>query len=132
MVPGTSRSGATISAGCFLGLSRKTADGVFVLPRHTHHVRRDEYDLYKNWHLFDPGDIPLFAIGVAASFASALLAVRTLIVCQPPRLHAVRVVTASCSAAWCWDGIFGLVTGRRPLSARAAASACFTSVSSCA
>ena len=37
------------------------------------------YDLYKNWHLFDAGDLPLFAIGGAASFASALLAVRTLI-----------------------------------------------------
>jgi len=79
MVPGTSRSGATIIGGLFLGLSRKTAaEFSFFLAIPTMSAAT-AYDLYKNWHLFDAGDIPLFAIGGAASFASALLAVRTLI-----------------------------------------------------
>jgi undecaprenyl-diphosphatase len=79
MVPGTSRSGATIIGGLFLGLSRKAAaEFSFFLAIPTM-CAATAYDLYKNWHLFDAGDIPLFAIGGAASFASALLAVRTLI-----------------------------------------------------
>ncbi|OJZ17164.1 MAG: undecaprenyl-diphosphatase [Thiobacillus sp. 65-29] len=79
MVPGTSRSGATIIGGLFLGLSRKTAaEFSFFLAIPTM-CAATAYDLYKNWHLFDAGDIPLFALGGVASFASALLAVRTLI-----------------------------------------------------
>jgi undecaprenyl-diphosphatase len=79
MIPGTSRSGATIIGGLFLGLSRKAAaEFSFFLAIPTM-CAATAYDLYKNWHLFDAGDIPLFAIGGAASFASALLAVRTLI-----------------------------------------------------
>ena len=79
MIPGTSRSGATIIGGLFLGLSRKAAaefSFFLAIPTMT---AATAYDLYKNWHLFDAGDIPLFAIGGVASFASALLAVRTLI-----------------------------------------------------
>lgn len=79
MVPGTSRSGATIIGGLFLGLSRKAAaEFSFFLAIPTMFAAT-AYDLYKNWRLFDAGDIPLFAIGGAASFVSALLAVRTLI-----------------------------------------------------
>jgi undecaprenyl-diphosphatase len=79
MIPGTSRSGATIIGGLFLGLSRKAAaEFSFFLAIPTMFAAT-AYDLYKNWHLFDAGDIPLFAIGGAASFASALIAVRTLI-----------------------------------------------------
>lgn len=79
MVPGTSRSGATIIGGLFLGLSRKTAaEFSFFLAIPTMSAAT-AYDLYKNRHLFDAGDIPLFVIGGVASFASARLAVRTLI-----------------------------------------------------
>ena len=79
MIPGTSRSGATIIGGLFLGLSRKAAaEFSFFLAIPTMFAAT-AYDLYKNWHLFDAGDIPIFAIGGVASFASALLAVRTLI-----------------------------------------------------
>ena len=79
MIPGTSRSGATIIGGLFLGLSRKAAaEFSFFLAIPTMFAATS-YDLYKNWHLFDAGDIPLFAIGGVAAFASALVAVRTLI-----------------------------------------------------
>lgn len=79
MIPGTSRSGATIIGGLFLGLSRKAAaEFSFFLAIPTMFAAT-AYDLYKNWGLFDAGDIPLFALGGVASFASALVAVRTLI-----------------------------------------------------
>jgi undecaprenyl-diphosphatase len=79
MVPGTSRSGATIIGGLFLGLSRKAAaEFSFFLAVPTM-LAATAYDLYRNWQLFDAGDVPLFVVGGIASFASALLAVRTLI-----------------------------------------------------
>ncbi len=79
MIPGTSRSGATIIGGLFLGLSRKTAaEFSFFLAIPTMFAAT-VYDLYKNWALFDAGDIPLFVVGGVASFVSALVAVRTLI-----------------------------------------------------
>ena len=79
MIPGTSRSGATIIGGLFLGLSRKAAaEFSFFLAIPTMFAAT-AYDFYKNWRLFDTQDIPLFAIGGAAAFISALIAVRILI-----------------------------------------------------
>ncbi|MBU2640960.1 MAG: undecaprenyl-diphosphate phosphatase [Gammaproteobacteria bacterium] len=79
MIPGTSRSGATIIGGLFLGLSRKTAaEFSFFLAIPTMFAAT-AYDLYKNWRLFDIHDVPLFAVGGIAAFISALIAVRTLI-----------------------------------------------------
>lgn len=79
MIPGTSRSGATIIGGLFLGLSRKTAaEFSFFLAIPTM-LAATAYDFYKNWRLFDVQDVPLFAVGGAAAFISALIAVRTLI-----------------------------------------------------
>ncbi|MDP2056988.1 MAG: undecaprenyl-diphosphate phosphatase, partial [Thiobacillus sp.] len=79
MIPGTSRSGATIIGGLFLGLSRKAAAEFSFLLAIPTMLAATAYDLYKNWHLFDAGDIPLFVVGGVASFVSALIAVRTLI-----------------------------------------------------
>lgn len=79
MIPGTSRSGATIIGGLFLGLSRKAAaEFSFFLAVPTMFAAT-AYDLYKNWQLFDVNDVPLFAVGGAAAFVSALIAIRTLI-----------------------------------------------------
>ncbi len=79
MIPGTSRSGATIIGGLFFGLSRKAAaEFSFFLAIPTMFAAT-AYDVYKNWHLFSASDIGLFAVGGAASFVSALLAVRGLI-----------------------------------------------------
>ncbi|MFP5418576.1 MAG: undecaprenyl-diphosphate phosphatase [Gammaproteobacteria bacterium] len=79
MIPGTSRSGATIIGGLFLGMSRKAAaefSFFLAIPTMT---AATAYDLYKNWHLFDVNDVPLFLVGGVAAFISALIAVRTLI-----------------------------------------------------
>jgi undecaprenyl-diphosphatase len=79
MIPGTSRSGATIIGGLFFGLSRKTAaEFSFFLAIPTMFAAT-LYDVYKNWHLFSADDIGMFVVGGAASFISALLAVRGLI-----------------------------------------------------
>ena len=79
MIPGTSRSGATIIGGLFFGLSRKTAaEFSFFLAIPTMFAAT-LYDVYKNWQLFSADDIGMFAVGSAASFVCALLAVRGLI-----------------------------------------------------
>ena len=79
MIPGTSRSGATIIGGLFFGLSRKTAaEFSFFLAIPTMFAATF-YDVYKNWKLFSADDIGMFAVGSAASFICALLAVRGLI-----------------------------------------------------
>lgn len=79
MIPGTSRSGATIIGGLFFGLSRKTATEFSFFLAIPTMFAATFYDVFKNRHLFSVDDIGLFAVGSAASFISALLAVRGLI-----------------------------------------------------
>jgi len=79
MIPGTSRSGATIIGGLFFGLSRKTATEFSFFLAIPTMFAATFYDVFKNRALFSADDIGLFAVGSAASFISALLAVRGLI-----------------------------------------------------
>jgi undecaprenyl-diphosphatase len=79
LIPGTSRSGATIIGGLLIGLSRKAAaEFSFFLAVPTLGIAT-LYDLYKNWALFSPADLPVFAVGFVAAFLSAALAVRVFI-----------------------------------------------------
>jgi len=79
MVPGTSRSGATIIGGMLLGLSRKAAtDFSFFLAIPTL-IGAGLYSLYKERALLSAADIPLFAVGLLFSFAAAWLCVRWLL-----------------------------------------------------
>jgi undecaprenyl-diphosphatase len=79
MIPGTSRSGATIIGGLFFGLSRlAAAEFSFFLAIPTMFAAT-LYDVYKNRDLFSSDDISLFAVGSVVSFISAFLAVRGLI-----------------------------------------------------
>jgi len=79
MVPGTSRSGATIMGGLIFGLSRKTAaEFSFFLAIPTMFAAT-AYDLYKNWALLRVEDIPVFAVGFVASFVAAMWAVKSFI-----------------------------------------------------
>ena len=76
MVPGTSRSGATIIGGMFLGLSRKTAtDFSFFLAIPTL-IGAGVYSLYKERALLSMADVPLFGVGLVFSFISAWICVR--------------------------------------------------------
>jgi undecaprenyl-diphosphatase len=79
MIPGTSRSGATIIGGMLLGLSRKAAtDFSFYLAIPTL-IGAGAYSLYKERALLSAADLPLFAVGLVLSFVSAWLCVRWLL-----------------------------------------------------
>ena len=79
MVPGTSRSGATIIGGMMLGLSRKAAtEFSFYLAIPTL-MGAGAYSLYKERALLSVADVPMFAVGLVFSFISAWLCVRWLL-----------------------------------------------------
>ena len=79
MIPGTSRSGATIIGGMLLGLSRKAAtDFSFYLAIPTL-VGAGAYSLYKERALLSLADAPLFGVGLVFSFLSAWLCIRWLL-----------------------------------------------------
>ena len=79
MIPGTSRSGATIIGGMLLGLSRKAAtDFSFYLAIPTL-IGAGAYSLYKERALLSVEDVPLFAVGLLVSFVSAWVCVRWLL-----------------------------------------------------
>ena len=79
MIPGTSRSGATIIGGMLLGLSRKAAtDFSFYLAIPTL-MGAGAYSLYKERALLSLADLPMFAVGLLFSFLSAWLCIRWLL-----------------------------------------------------
>ena len=79
MIPGTSRSGATIIGGMLLGLSRKAAtDFSFFLAIPTL-IGAGAYSLYKERALLSLADLPMFAVGLVFSFLSAWVCVRWLL-----------------------------------------------------
>jgi undecaprenyl-diphosphatase len=79
MIPGTSRSGATIIGGMLLGLSRKAAtDFSFYLAIPTL-IGAGAYSLYKERALLSLADAPVFAVGLVFSFISAWVCVRWLL-----------------------------------------------------
>ena len=79
MIPGTSRSGATIIGGMLLGLSRKCAtDFSFYLAIPTL-IGAGAYSLYQDRALFGSADLPVFGVGLVFSFLSAWLCVRWLL-----------------------------------------------------
>ncbi|WP_133679516.1 undecaprenyl-diphosphate phosphatase [Paludibacterium purpuratum] len=79
LVPGTSRSGATIIGGMLFGLERRVATEFSFFLAVPTMFAATLYDVYKHYKLFSLADLPVFAIGFVAAFFSALLAVRGLI-----------------------------------------------------
>ena len=79
MIPGVSRSGATIIGAMLLGVSRKAAaEFSFFLSIPTM-VAAAGYDLYKNLGQLNGGDVQSIAIGFVVAFFSALFVVRAFI-----------------------------------------------------
>jgi len=79
MIPGTSRSGATIIGGMLFGLSRKAAtDFSFFLAIPTL-IAATLYSLWKERALLSAADLPLFGVGFVVSFLAAWLCVRWLL-----------------------------------------------------
>jgi undecaprenyl-diphosphatase len=79
LIPGTSRSGATIIGGLFFGLSRKAATEFSFFLAIPTLFAATAYDLYKTRDLLSTDDIGLFGVGFAAAFVSAFAAVRALL-----------------------------------------------------
>jgi undecaprenyl-diphosphatase len=79
LVPGTSRSGATIIGGMLFGLSRQVAtEFTFYLAIPTLGVA-SLYSLYKERHLLVFDDVGMWAVGMVAAFAAAFACVRWLL-----------------------------------------------------
>ena len=100
LIPGTSRSGATIIGGMLFGLSRRAAtEFTFFLAIPTLGIA-SLYELYKERALLSADDIGMWAVGMLASFFSAFLVVRWLI----------RFVSTHSFKVFAWYRIaFGLI-----------------------
>jgi undecaprenyl-diphosphatase len=79
LIPGTSRSGATIIGGMLFGLSRPAATEFSFFLAVPTLCAAGAYDLWKNRALFSVDDLGTFAVGIAVSFASAFVVIRWLI-----------------------------------------------------
>jgi undecaprenyl-diphosphatase len=79
LIPGTSRSGATIMGGMLFGLSRRAATEFSFFLAVPTLIAAGAYDLYKHRALLDAADLAPFSIGFAVSFVSAFVCVRWLL-----------------------------------------------------
>jgi undecaprenyl-diphosphatase len=79
LLPGTSRSGATIIGGMLLGLSRKAATEFSFFLAIPTLIGAGAYSMYKERALLSAADAPMFAVGFVFSFASAWICIRWLL-----------------------------------------------------
>lgn len=100
LIPGTSRSGATIIGGLFFGLSRKCATEFSFFLAIPTLFAATVYSLWKSRDLLSIADLPMFGVGFVAAFISAFVVVRWLI----------RYISTHDFAFFAWYRIvFGLV-----------------------
>ena len=79
LIPGTSRSGATIIGGMLFGLSRRAATEFSFFLAVPTLVAASAYDVWRNRSLFTADDLGMFAVGLGAAFASAFVVIRWLV-----------------------------------------------------
>ena len=79
IIPGTSRSGATIMGGLLRGLSRPAATEFSFFLAIPTIVGATVFTLYKARHLLNAADLAVIGVGSVASFISAMIAVRALL-----------------------------------------------------
>jgi undecaprenyl-diphosphatase len=79
LIPGTSRSGATIIGGMLFGLSRPAATEFSFFLAVPTLVAAGLYDLWKNRALLAANDVDVFAVGSVAAFVCAFVVIRWLI-----------------------------------------------------
>jgi undecaprenyl-diphosphatase len=100
LIPGTSRSGATIIGGMLFGMSRIAATEFSFFLAIPTLLAATVYSLYKARALLSMADLPLFGVGTVAAFVSAFLCVRWLL----------RYIATHDFTAFAWYRIaFGLV-----------------------
>jgi undecaprenyl-diphosphatase len=79
LIPGTSRSGATIMGGYALGLSRTAATEFSFFLAVPVMLAATMFDLLKSWSVLALTDLPMFAVGFIVSFVSAIVVVRAFL-----------------------------------------------------
>ncbi|HUX24604.1 MAG TPA: undecaprenyl-diphosphate phosphatase [Burkholderiales bacterium] len=79
LIPGTSRSGATIIGGLLFGLSRKAATEFSFFLAIPTLFAASGYELFKERALLSSNDLGMWAVGFIAAFVSAFLCVRWLL-----------------------------------------------------
>ncbi len=79
LIPGTSRSGATIIGGMMFGLSRKAATEFSFFLAIPTLFSATIYSVYKERELLSVADLPWFGVGTVSAFFSAFLCVRWLL-----------------------------------------------------
>jgi undecaprenyl-diphosphatase len=79
LIPGTSRSGATIMGGYALGLSRTAATEFSFFLSIPVMFAATLFDLHSSWQTLSAADFPAFAVGFATAFVSALVVVKLFI-----------------------------------------------------
>ncbi len=79
LIPGTSRSGATIIGAMAFGLSRRAATEFSFFLAIPTLFGATIYSLYKERELLSVADLPMFGLGGLAAFVSAFLCVRWLL-----------------------------------------------------
>jgi len=100
LIPGTSRSGATIIGGLLSGLSRRTAAEFSFFLAIPALLAATAYDIYKARNEFAPADVEPLIVSCVASFISALLVTKLLL----------RFVSKHSFASFAWYRIvFGAV-----------------------
>jgi len=77
--PGFSRSGATISGGMLMGVSRYAASEFSFLLAVPMMMGATVLDLYKSYHFLTMADFPMFAVGFITAFVVALVAIKTFL-----------------------------------------------------
>jgi undecaprenyl-diphosphatase len=79
MIPGTSRSGATIIGGLLIGLDRHVAAKFSFLLAVPTMIIASCYDMFKHYETFDFTNITILAVGFVSSFIFALIAIKLFI-----------------------------------------------------
>ena len=79
LIPGTSRSGATIIGGLLFGLSRRAATEFSFFLAIPTLLAATAYNLYKERALLSADDLGMWAVGFVTAFAAAFLCVRWLL-----------------------------------------------------
>ena len=105
LIPGTSRSGATIIGGMMFGLSRKVATEFSFFLAIPTLLGATAYSLFKARALLSVSDLPMFSLGTVAAFISAFLCVRWLL----------RYISSHTFTVFAWYriafGLLVLITG---------------------
>jgi undecaprenyl-diphosphatase len=79
LIPGTSRSGATIIGGMLFGLSRRAATEFSFFLAVPTLIGAGAYDFWKSRELFSAADLEVLGVGLVAAFVSAFLCIRWLL-----------------------------------------------------